>query len=361
MTVVEGPEEEELAPDAEEQQKESFLEDYEKAVETFDADADVSERFFRGIDDPDAFTEVAPRGVELVLNADGQTWDAYIRKVPNAGHQHAVAAFLLQLGLYVTAMSLKYSPELSYGGGHHKSKQVVLPNGDVIPERRTDPDAILRIGDGEPRVVIEVELSNRRPLALAQHVHALMLAWPLLCCVIGLKIYRRIDGLFAVVCFVWKKRRDGSIYVERVFDIGPRASEMKSRDAVAEFWTENNVDFSAVYADDGKSFDVAGPPKALPYPLPRLCPTELKRYFTLDIGAADVFRDVERMALDDDAPAGPPEKKARLDALDADAVDADALVAAGVFDNFGDTLRLNLFDVVRELDKCKGPNFNSMS
>jgi len=185
-----------------EETRKLFLENYWVKVKDFDEDKDEDVRFFRGIRDPDAFTSFSPRGVVLVRNAD-QTWDALIRKVPNEGHQAATAEFLKQLGIYADAMNSVYTPNIRAGGGHEKVDRLDLVD-EVLPEKRTDPDVVLRVALGDdtgPRVVIEVELSNRDPLKLAKHVHQLMTSWQDLRCVIGIKIYKRSErgGPFAVV------------------------------------------------------------------------------------------------------------------------------------------------------------------
>ena len=117
-----------------------------------------------------------------------------------------------------------------------------------------------------------------------------MIGWKNLRCVIGLKIYKREEqgAKFACVCFVWKKDSHNNIHVERVFDIGPKASNMTSKDSVAEFWTEEGVDFSAISNETNeKTFDV----KALDieYPLPDDCPDNLEDYFTVTIPKADLY------------------------------------------------------------------------
>eukprot|EP00635_Sarcinochrysidales_sp_CCMP3193_P009504 CAMPEP_0118919666 /NCGR_PEP_ID=MMETSP1166-20130328/18671_1 /TAXON_ID=1104430 /ORGANISM="Chrysoreinhardia sp, Strain CCMP3193" /LENGTH=394 /DNA_ID=CAMNT_0006860195 /DNA_START=27 /DNA_END=1208 /DNA_ORIENTATION=+ len=288
----------ESVEDAEERKKrEKFLRDYQGAAKKFDEDSNDDVVFFQGIEDPDAFTEIAPRGVVLVLNADGQTWDAYIRKVPNEGHQAATTRFGAQLTNYADVMNSKFTPKLWAGGGHREVDPMDLDNDEVLPKKRTDPDVVLRVAvgdDTEPHVVIEVELSNRDPLKLAQHVHQLMTSWQDLRCVIGIKIYKRSGpgGVFSVVVIVWKKRGDGSVFVERVFDIGPRPSKMTSKEAVADFWSANNVDFTV--ADDG--FEVTELPHELPYPLPDECPSYLKQHFTVTVPQEDVYHGHVRRA-----------------------------------------------------------------
>lgn len=144
-------------------------------------------------------------------------------------------------------------------------------------------------GDTEPRVAIEVELSNRDPLDLAKHVHGLMKAWENLCCVIGLKIYKRsVHGAaFACVCFVWKKKSDNTLYVERVFDIGPKASKMRSKQNVANFWTDESVDFTVVSNEDGSTFNVEA--VDIDYPLSDDCPDDLENHYTVTISNAEVY------------------------------------------------------------------------
>mmetsp|Transcript_2951 Transcript_2951/g.9859 ORF Transcript_2951/g.9859 Transcript_2951/m.9859 type:complete len:428 (-) Transcript_2951:284-1567(-) len=331
------PEEEELVPNEE---KVSFLKDYEKALEEFDEDSNDDVVFFRGIEDINAFTEIAPRGVVLVMNADG-TWDAFIRKVPNEGHQAATAELGRQLGNYAVAMNAKFTPGLWAGGGHREVDPMDLDNDEVLPKKRTDPDVVLRVAvgdDTEPHVVIEVELSNRDPLKLAQHVHQLMTSWQDLRCVIGIKIYKRSGpgGVFSVVVIVWKKRGDGSVFVERVFDIGPRPSKMTSKEAVADFWSANNVDFTV--ADDG--FEVTELPHELPYPLPDECPSYLKQHFTVTVPQEDVYHGHVRRAK---------AKKQKT------APDSDDDVRDLPEDS---PLKLRLFKVLLALDVFKSENFS---
>jgi hypothetical protein len=276
-----------------------FLEAYHDNAKGFDEEgSDV--RFCKNIHlkNPDDFVEYCPRGVVLAQSTSSGSllWDAWIRKVPNEGHEAATTEIGRQIGNYAVAMSSKFDPEIQAGGGHRKVGQVDLGGGDVLPERRIDPDQALRVvveGDTEPRVVIEVELSNRDPLPLAKHVHVLMRSWDHLRCVIGLKIYKRteVGEKFACVCFVWKKRSDNTIHVERVFDVGPKPSSMRSHEAVAGFWRTSAVDFSAVSPDNGNSFQVEALPSNLDYPLPRECPDELEDHFTISIDKADIYHD----------------------------------------------------------------------
>ena len=91
-----GHDEEEEEEDDDEVEKEVeklFLREYWAAVEKFDDDEDVV--FFRGIENPDDLTAIAPRGVVFVRIADDQ-WNAFIRKVPSEGHGGARAAFICQ-------------------------------------------------------------------------------------------------------------------------------------------------------------------------------------------------------------------------------------------------------------------------
>mmetsp|Transcript_9738 Transcript_9738/g.39631 ORF Transcript_9738/g.39631 Transcript_9738/m.39631 type:complete len:181 (+) Transcript_9738:727-1269(+) len=137
-----------------------------------------------------------------------------------------------------------------------------------------------------------------------------MTSWVHLRCVIGLKIYERriAGGPFAGVCFVWRKRAgtdsgNDSIFVERIFDVGPRPGRMLSKGAVAQFWREHKVDFSAVAegdgadgdgaggdgADGGASFKVKPLPSVLECPLPEDCPDDLEDHFTVVVDQADVY------------------------------------------------------------------------
>ena len=313
-----------------------FLREYQAAAEKFDGDEDVV--FFRGIENPDDWTEIAPRGVVFVRASDG-SWDAIIRKVPNDGHQAALYELVKQLGYYADAMNAKFTPKIRAGGGHRKVDEVDLGDEDVLPEKRVDPDVLLRVAQDDdlgPRVVIEIEVSNRDPLELAKHVHQLMksTSWHHVRCVVGLKIYKRSGHgePFAVVCFVWKKRDDDSIFVERIFDIGPRPSGAMtcSKVAVAKFWTENKVDFTA--DDDGLT--VTPLPHPLAYPLPEDCPDELGDHFTVNIP-----RDMVYHGHSPSRP--PPEKKAKLD------VDEDT------------PLKLDLFEMLRKVDRFKSQTFSS--
>ena len=285
--------EEEDDEEEDEETRNNFTGAYWAKVEEFDEDKDDDVMFFRGIRDPDAFTAFSPRGVVLVRNAD-QTWDALIRKVPNEGHQAVTFEFVGQLGNYAHAMNSEYTPNIRAGGGHSKVDEIELGDNEVLPEKRIDADVVLRVALGDdtgPRVVIEVELSNRGPLKLAKDVHQLMKSWQDLRCVIGIKIYKRSErgGSFAVVVIVWKKKRDdNSIYVERIFNIGPRASAMRSKADVATFWEKNGVNFDAVADDDG--FEVAKLPHGLPYPpLPKKCPGNLLEHYRVRIDMADVY------------------------------------------------------------------------
>ena len=241
-------------------------------------------------------------------------------------------------------MNSKFIPELQGGGGHLKVDELDLGDDEVLPEKRIDPDEALSVmldDDQAPRVVIEVELSNRNPLALAKHAHRLMKSWPHLRCVVAIKIYKRsATGVFACVCFVWKKKKkkddedEDSIYVERIFDIGPRASAMMSKVDVATFWTNNNVDFTAVAAADG--FKVTPLPESLPYPLPRECPDRLDDHFTVTISQDLVYHGQCRTRLSQ------PLKKQKL--------------LLQLPDNA--PLQLELFPVIRAVDRFKAENFS---
>jgi hypothetical protein len=278
---------------------EKFLKAYRDFAEKFDDDGCHDVLFYKNIllHDTGDYHCHCPNGVVLVKSANGaMLWDAWIRKVPNMGHKIALTEFGAQLGNYATGMNYKLDPEIIAGGGHQEIDEVTLGDGDVHPERRVDPDQAMKValkaGDSEPRIVIEVEISNRDPLPLAQHVHGLMLGWPNLRCAIGLKIYRRseVGAAFACVCFVWKKRADNTICVDRVFDMGPKKSRMKSLEDVAEFWKNNNVDFDNVSVDDGNSFQVQELPSDLDYPLPSgECPDALEDHFTVSISREDVY------------------------------------------------------------------------
>ena len=276
---------------------EEFLKAYRDNAEEFDEEGCHDVLFCKNIhlNNPDDFVEYCPRGVVLEKSTSGSSlWDAWIRKVPNRGHERATIELGGQLGNYAEAMSSKFDPEIIAGGGHTKVDEVDLGDGDVFPERRVDPDQALSVavvGDTEPRVVVEVELSNRDPLKLVKHVHSLMTSWDNLRCVMGVKIYKRSEegAKFACVCFVWKKRSNNTIYVERVFDVGPKPSSMRSRQDVAGFWRRKKVDFQEISTNNGNSFEVKALPSNLNYPLPRECPDELEDHFTISIDKADVY------------------------------------------------------------------------
>lgn len=278
---------------------EKFLKAYRDFAEKFDDAGCHDVLFYKNIllHDTGGYHCHCPNGVVLVRSANGaMLWDAWIRKVPNKGHEYALTELGAQLRNYAKGMNYKLDPKITAGGGHEEIGEVTLEDGDVYPERRVDPDKAIRValeaGESEPRIVIEVELSNRDPVPLAKHVHGLMLGWPNLRCAIGLKIYKRtaVGAAFACVCFVWKKGVDDTIYVDRVFDMGPKKSNMKSRKDVAEFWKNNKVNFAKVSDDDGNSFQVQELPSDLDYPLPsEECPDELEDHFTVSISREDVY------------------------------------------------------------------------
>jgi hypothetical protein len=120
-----------------------------------------------------------------------------------------------QLRNYADAMNTRYTPRLFAGGGHRLIGKMAQSDGDVLDEKRADPDQALNVvnsetGELQQRVVVEVELMNRSPLLLVKWAHRLMITWKQLRVVIGLKIYTRskedtISGTFACVCFVLKK------------------------------------------------------------------------------------------------------------------------------------------------------------
>ena len=86
-----------------------------------------------------------------------------------------------------------------------------------------------------------------------------------------------------------KKRNNNNIYVERVFDIGPKRSSMRSCKDVANYWRDHYVDFEEISTDGGNSFKVEALPSNLDYPLPEECPDELEDYFTISTDKADVY------------------------------------------------------------------------
>lgn len=322
--------------------REDFLKAYHAKAKEFDEEKDLEVPFCKNIhiNNLDEVVECCPRGVVLERStSDRSLWDALIRKVPNRGHEVVTTEIGSQLRNYAIAMKSKFEPALQAGGGHREVDEFEL-DGDVLPDRRIDPDQALGVmvpDDDQARVVIEIELSNRDPLPLAQHVYRLMATWPRLRCVVGLKIYKRSKkgGAFACVCFVWKKRSDNNnIYVERVFDIGPRKSSMRSCQAVAEFWSSKNVDFQGIATDDGNSFKVTQLPSDLDDPLPEECPDELEDHFTILIDKADVYH------------GHTPSKRSRrkkpkkIEDLKDDA-----------------PLEIDLFGMLVELDRVKSKNF----
>lgn len=159
-----------------------------------------------------------PNGVVLVKSANGaMLWEAWIRQVPNnKGHELALTELGAQLRNYARGMNYKLDPKITAAGGHEEIDAVTLEDGNVHPERRVDPDKAMRValdqaGESEPRIIIEVELSNRDPLPLAKHVYGLMLGWPNLRCAIGLKIYKRNEVGAAFACVSVSYGRKGLI------------------------------------------------------------------------------------------------------------------------------------------------------
>jgi hypothetical protein len=159
------------------------------------------------------------------------------------------------------------------GGGFTRFKKAADEDGNVHPEKCVDPDCVMQFisrHDKDPRVIIEIEFSNRSPFTLSKHVHSLMEGEANLRCVIGMKFYPRNeeDKPFAAVCFVWKKRPDNNqIYIDRVFDFGPKASAITSFSEIANFWTEKQVDFTNVQNPNGATqFEVTPvPAPGIPY------------------------------------------------------------------------------------------------
>lgn len=322
-----------------------FLQAYRAKVKEFDDEKGDEVLFCTNIEDPHFVQEFCPRGVVLERNNkagdDPLLWNARIRKVPNKGHQAATTELGAQLRNYAVAMSSKFNPRIQAGGGHEKTEEVVLADDEVLPEKRIDPDQALRVmlvGDNEPRVVVEVELSNRDPLKLSKHVHLLMKAWPHLRCVIGLTIYKRtqVGEKFACICFVWKKKKVGdSIYVERVFDLGPKPSKMRSVKVIAEFWREEGVDFRNVSEDNGQSFRITPMPADLDYPLPPECPDDMEDYFTVSVDKEDVYHGHT-----------PTKWQRRKKPKHTEDVKDDA------------PLEIDLFPVLMAVDEFKAKNFN---
>jgi len=350
------------APSAEVEKRRrlEFLEKYQDAIKTFDPEGAEPAVFFRGvIEKPEEWTAICPRGVELV-RVDGDLWEALVRKVPNEGHERVVTEFGKQLGVYADAINTRYTPMLAAGGGHRKIGEIRETNGDILPEKRADPDQALRVvlkDDQEPRVVVEVELSNRSPLKLAEWVDRLMRSWTKLRVVVGLKIYTRTpedleNDTFACVCFVWKKLDgDAEKYsVERVFDIGTRASGMSSKKEVADFWTKNGVNYDEI-KEDASSFKVEPVPAGLkkiqgdlgPGKLPLACPDDLADHFTVTIDMGTVYYGCDREELREE----PASKKAKLKVEMAKAALGD-----------DETLELDLYEVTVALNSIKTEKFD---
>jgi hypothetical protein len=116
------------------------------------------------------------------------------------------------------------------------------------------------------------------------------------------KVYPRTGngdgGPFAAVCFVWKKRPDNTIYVDRVFDFGTRPSTMRSIPAIAAHWTAQQVDFTNVQQqdpNDAAPFQVERVPTPIPAHdannlLPPLDANDaLRRHCTVTIAIADIY------------------------------------------------------------------------
>ena len=328
-------------------EREDFLQAYRDKVKEFNDEKGNGVLFYTNIEDPNSVQEFCPRGVVLERNRDqgssddSSRWDAWIRKVPNKGHQAATNELGRQLSNYAVAMSSKFNPEIQGGGGHEAAEEVVLADNEVLPEKRIDPDEVIRVvvdDDNAARVVVEVELSNRDPLQLSKHVQQLMKSWPHLRCVVALKIYKRACAgeKFSCVCFVWKKdKSDNSIYVERVFDVGPKPTKMRSVQDIAEFWSKEGVGFGNVSQDNGQSFRITPMPAGLNYPLPRECPDDLEDHFTVTVDKSDVYH-------------GHTPKKWQRKKKPKRTED--------VKDD--ESLELNLFPVIRAVDKFKETNFN---
>jgi hypothetical protein len=203
-------------------------------------------------------------------------------------------------------------PLINASGGHTDFNEAAHEDGNVHPERRkkfVDPDCMMRLISGgfqDPRVIIEVEVSNRSPVTLSKHVHSLMKGKANLRCVIGMKFYPRNKehNPFAAVCFVWKKRPDNNqIYIESVFDFGPKASAITSFSEIANFWTEKQVDFTNVQNPNGGTpFEVTPvPAPGIPYistgvppnsdlrNIPVNCGDMVRRHCTVTIAMSDVY------------------------------------------------------------------------
>ena len=173
------------------------------------------------------YANYCAHGVELVGHVNEPTlWDAYICKVRGVGHVTAVFEIGWQLGNYAKAIS-EYFPPIACGGGQEVFS-VQDANGNPV-RKATCPDCLIRDSIGhQPCLLVELEVHNRDPLELSKHVVQLLQAINTLRSAIGVKVYPRTGngdgGPFAAVCFVWKKRPDNTIYVDRVFDFGTRPS-----------------------------------------------------------------------------------------------------------------------------------------
>ena len=285
----------------------------------------------------DIYAEFCAYGVELVEHVnDPNIWDAYVRKV--LGDGRAVMDISWQLGNYTEAIS-EYFPHIAGGVGGQEVFRV--PNADGPPTRRSaGPDCALLMDIDESTTVlfVEIEVHKRDPLELSKHVVQLLQAINTLRSAIGVKVYPRTGngdgGPFAAVCFVWKKRPDNTIYVDRVFDFGTRPSTMRSIPNIAAHWTAQNVDFTNVQPqgpNDAAPFQVERVPTPIPTRdgnniLPRRLAANhaLRRHCTVTITIADIYGD---MAFDN------------------------------IAQEHHQNLEIDMYEVLRKIDTFKAKNF----
>ena len=125
----------------------------------------------------------------------------------------------------------------------------------------------------------------------------------------------------------------------RVFDIGTRSSRMDTQ-KLAEFWTEEGVDYNKV--DD--SLEVESVPLPFPDQLPPACPDNLADHFTVTIDKETIYHSAARGLYK--PPQEPMSKKAKLEAIIADAVL-----------NNEEALELDLYKVTYALSLIKSEKF----
>ena len=152
-----------------------------------------------------------------------------------------------------------------------------------------------------------------------------------------------------MVVFIWKKSPNNSIFVDDVFDIGTRQSDMQSKVEVAEFWRRNKVNFDNVEADVAEGFKVRPLPRELHDPLPRQWPRDLGTHYKVNFDRDLVYHGYDPLPLEESL-------QESLEESLEEPLPKMPKVHLELNEDY--QLELNLFKMLLVLDKLKGEDFS---